>query len=76
LANNGKNPLTGKQVIKPEHSAILATMTLPDSTDGSGGWAWSVGFRQERRRRRHHCDRPRQGAIYGFSPGLMKPATA
>jgi len=45
LANNGKNPLTGKQVIKPENIPhILATMTTAGLYDGSGGWAWSVGL--------------------------------
>jgi glutaminase len=45
LANNGKNPITGKQVIKPENIPhILATMTSAGLYDGSGGWAWSVGL--------------------------------
>jgi glutaminase len=45
LANNGKNPITGKQVIKPENvSHILATMMSAGLYDGSGGWAWTVGL--------------------------------
>jgi glutaminase len=45
LANNGKNPLTGKQVIKPENMPhVLATMMTAGLYDGSGGWAWSVGL--------------------------------
>jgi glutaminase len=45
LANHGKNPLTGKQVIKPENTPhILSTMTVAGLYDGSGGWAWSVGL--------------------------------
>ena len=44
LANDGKNPITGKQVIKPENvSHILATMMSAGLYDGSGGWAWTVG---------------------------------
>jgi len=45
LANMGKNPVTGKQVIKAENiHHILATMTSAGLYDGSGGWAWSVGL--------------------------------
>jgi glutaminase len=45
LANNGVNPMTGEQVIKPEHIPhILATMTMAGLYDGSGGWAWHVGL--------------------------------
>jgi len=45
LANNGKNPATGKQVIKPENIPhILATMTVAGLYDGSGEWAWNVGL--------------------------------
>jgi glutaminase len=45
LANNGKNPVTGKQVIKPENIPhILSTMTVAGLYDGSGGWAWHVGL--------------------------------
>ena len=45
LANNGVNPATGEQVIKPEDvHFILSTMTMAGLYDGSGGWAWSVGL--------------------------------
>jgi glutaminase len=45
LANNGKNPVTGEQVIKPEDVPyILSTMTMAGLYDGSGGWAWKVGL--------------------------------
>jgi glutaminase len=45
LANNGKNPVTGKQVTKPENIPhILSTMMVAGLYDGSGGWAWSVGL--------------------------------
>ena len=45
LANNGKNPATGEQVIKPENvSHILSTMQMAGLYDGSGGWAWHVGL--------------------------------
>lgn len=45
LANNGKNPVTGEQVIKSENVPyILSTMTMAGLYDGSGGWAWKVGL--------------------------------
>jgi glutaminase len=45
LANNGVNPATGEQVIKPEDVPhILSTMTMAGLYDGSGGWAWNVGL--------------------------------
>jgi glutaminase len=45
LANNGKNPLTGEQVIKPENVPhVLAAMMMAGLYDGSGGWAWHVGI--------------------------------
>jgi glutaminase len=45
LANNGKNPKTGEQVIKPESVPhILSTMVMAGLYDGSGGWAWHVGL--------------------------------
>lgn len=45
LANNGRNPATGEQVIKPDNvPEILATMTMAGLYDGSGGWAWHVGL--------------------------------
>ena len=45
LANNGKNPKTGEQVIKAaDVPYILSTMTMAGLYDGSGGWAWHVGL--------------------------------
>lgn len=45
LANNGKNPATGEQVIKAENVPhILSTMAMAGLYDGSGGWAWNVGL--------------------------------
>jgi len=45
LANNGRNPVTGEQVIKPENVPyILSAMTMAGLYDGSGGWAWKVGL--------------------------------
>jgi glutaminase len=45
LANNGKNPATGEQVISPENVPhILSTMIMAGLYDGSGGWAWRVGL--------------------------------
>src|SRR6266436_2716293 len=45
LANNGANPATGEQIIKPENIPhILSTMTMAGLYDGSGGWAWHVGL--------------------------------
>jgi glutaminase len=45
LANNGKNPATGEQVIKPEDvPRLLATMTMAGLYDTSGYWAWHVGL--------------------------------
>ena len=45
LANNGKNPVTGVQVIKAANVPyILSTMTMAGLYDGSGGWAWKVGL--------------------------------
>lgn len=45
LANNGVNPTTGEQVIKPENIPyVLSTMMMAGLYDGSGGWAWKVGL--------------------------------
>jgi glutaminase len=45
LANNGRNPSTGEQVVKPDNVPyILSTMTMAGLYDGSGGWAWKVGL--------------------------------
>src|SRR6516162_7763350 len=44
LANNGRNPATGEQVIKRENvPEILSAMMMAGLYDGSGGWAWHVG---------------------------------
>ena len=45
LANNGKNPATGEQVIKSDDVPyILSTMMMAGLYDGSGGWSWHVGL--------------------------------
>jgi glutaminase len=45
LANNGKNPATGEQVIRAEDVPyILSTMTMAGLYDRSGAWAWHVGL--------------------------------
>jgi glutaminase len=45
LANNGVNPATGEQVIKPENIPyILSAMMMAGLYDSSGGWAWKVGL--------------------------------
>lgn len=45
LANNGKNPATGEQVIKSEDIPfILSAMTMAGLYDASGYWAWHVGL--------------------------------
>ncbi len=45
LANNGVNPVTGKQVIKAENIPyILSSMMMAGLYDGSGSWAWKVGL--------------------------------
>lgn len=45
LADNGRNPVTGEQVIKPENVPhILSAMMMAGLYDGSGGWAWHVGI--------------------------------
>lgn len=45
LANNGKNPATGDQVVTPDNvPEILSTMMIAGLYDGSGGWAWHVGL--------------------------------
>src|SRR3954454_16291568 len=45
LANNGRNPATREQVIKPENVPyILSTMMMAGLYDGSGGWSWKVGL--------------------------------
>ena len=45
LANNGVNPVTGEQVIKPAHIPyILSVMMMAGLYDSSGSWAWKVGL--------------------------------
>jgi glutaminase len=45
LANYGRNPMTGEQVIKRENvPEILSAMAMAGLYDGSGGWAWHVGL--------------------------------
>jgi glutaminase len=45
LANYGKNPLTGEQVISRDNVPhILSAMMMAGLYDGSGGWAWHVGI--------------------------------
>jgi glutaminase len=45
LANNGKNPATGEQVIKRvDVPYILSAMTMAGLYDSSGSWAWHVGL--------------------------------
>src|SRR5580692_353691 len=45
LANNGKNPATGEQVIKSQDVPyILSAMTMAGLYDSSGSWAWHVGL--------------------------------
>jgi len=45
LANAGKNPVTGKQVIKPENvPGILAVMAIAGLYDDSGKWLYRTGL--------------------------------
>jgi glutaminase len=45
LANGGKNPLTGKQVVKTENvPAILAVMATAGLYDDSGKWLYRTGL--------------------------------
>jgi len=45
LANGGKNPITGKQVIEPEHvQRVLAVMATAGLYDDSGIWLYRVGL--------------------------------
>ncbi|MBE1274105.1 glutaminase A [Enterovibrio baiacu] len=45
LANHGKNPLSGEQVLTPENIPhILAEMTMEGLYDYSGDWAFEVGL--------------------------------
>ncbi len=45
LANAGKNPVTGKQLMKPEHvSKALAVMAIAGLYDDSGKWLYHTGL--------------------------------
>jgi len=45
LADNGKNPATGEQVIAADDVPyILSTMMMAGLYDSSGSWAWHVGL--------------------------------
>lgn len=45
LANGGKNPVTGKQVLDPKHvPAVLAVMATAGLYDDSGKWLYSTGL--------------------------------
>src|SRR3954471_12617531 len=72
LANGGKNPHTGEQVIKKENvPEILATMTMAGLYDGSGGWAWHVGLPAKSGvGGAVVAVVPGKGAIVGFAPPL------
>lgn len=72
LANHGKNPVTGQQVIKREHVPhILAAMTMAGLYDGSGGWAWHVGLPSKSGVGGGILTIvPGKGAIVGFAPPL------
>jgi len=72
LANHGRNPSTGEQVIKRENVPhILAAMTMAGLYDGSGGWAWSVGLPSKSGVGGGLLTIvPGKGAIVGFAPPL------
>jgi glutaminase len=45
LANGGKNPLTGKQVMKTENvPEVLSVMATAGLYDDSGKWLWATGL--------------------------------
>lgn len=45
LANGGKNPCSGKQLVQPDNIPhILAEMTMEGLYDTSGDWAYDVGL--------------------------------
>jgi glutaminase len=45
LANNGKNPMTGKQVLDVKHVApLLAAMAMSGLYDNSGEWLYATGL--------------------------------
>ncbi len=45
LANNGRNPITGKQLLAPEHVAeVMAVMATAGLYDDSGKWLFATGL--------------------------------
>jgi glutaminase len=45
LANGGRNPITNKQVLSPEHvSQVLAVMAIAGLYDDSGKWLFATGL--------------------------------
>jgi len=72
LANHGRNPATGEQVIKRENVPhVLAAMTMAGLYDGSGGWAWHVGLPAKSGVGGGLLAIvPGKGAIVGFAPPL------
>jgi glutaminase len=45
LANNGKNPITSKQLLSPEHvTQVLAVMATAGLYDDSGKWLFATGL--------------------------------
>lgn len=72
LANHGRNPQTGEQVIRRENVPhILAAMMMAGLYDGSGGWAWHVGLPAKSGVGGGLLAIvPGKGAIVGFAPPL------
>ncbi|HTS66573.1 MAG TPA: glutaminase A [Candidatus Acidoferrales bacterium] len=72
LADHGRNPVSGQQVIKRENVPhILAVMTMAGLYDGSGGWAWNVGLPAKSGVGGGLLAIvPGKGAIVGFAPPL------
>jgi len=74
LANHGRNPQTGEQVIRRENVPhILAAMMMAGLYDGSGGWAWHVGLPAKSGVGGGLLAIvPGKGSIVGFAPPLDK----
>jgi glutaminase len=72
LADHGRNPVSGQQVIKRENVPhVLAAMTMAGLYDGSGGWAWNVGLPAKSGVGGGLLAIvPGKGAIVGFAPPL------
>jgi len=72
LANHGRNPVTGDQVIQPPNVPyVLAAMTMAGLYDGSGRWAWHVGLPAKSGVGGGLLAIvPGKGAIVGFAPPL------